>query len=96
MRPTPAPTGTATLGVLGTTCTSCERRVRRALEAVPGVVSVGVNRADGLAIVAYDSAIATPAQLADAVSATGYAATAVSAERAPAPEARVSCGCCAA
>jgi Cu+-exporting ATPase len=93
---THSPTSTATLGVFGMTCTACEQRVRRALEAMPGVVSVGVNRADKQAIVAYDATLVTPARLADAVSDAGYSATAVSAERVPAPAARVSCGCCAA
>jgi P-type Cu+ transporter len=73
----PPPTATALLGVYGMRGASGERRVRRALESIPGVASVGVSRAYRQAVVAYDASQMAPAALAEAVVAAGFGAIAI-------------------
>ncbi|MCL5734280.1 MAG: heavy metal translocating P-type ATPase [Actinobacteria bacterium] len=57
--------------VHGMSCAACEAKVRRALEAVPGVLEVSVNVTTGRVAVTYDPP-ATPAQFAETVSSLGY------------------------
>jgi copper chaperone CopZ len=66
---TPAsPTGeVVTLKIEGWTCASCEKDIRRALLAVPGVKSADVSYARGGAIVVIEAGRVTPDQLVQAV-----------------------------
>jgi copper chaperone CopZ len=63
---------TRRFGVRGMTCASCERRVRRALAAVPGVEEVLVDVPGGVATLRYDPARAPFVVLQAAVAAAGY------------------------
>ncbi|MCC6173853.1 MAG: heavy-metal-associated domain-containing protein [Chloroflexi bacterium] len=58
--------------VQGMTCGSCERHVQKALRAVPGVETVRVDVASGMAVVERDPAAAPIEQLVLAVKAAGY------------------------
>ncbi len=69
------------LQIDGMTCASCVAKVEAALAAVPGVLSARVNLADATASVSALSP--DPAALIDAVAATGYAATPLSAGTRP-------------
>ena len=66
------------------TCAACQARVQRALVKTPGVDSAAVNLMMNNAAVTYDPSVASPAQLVDAIRATGYGADL------PAPERTVS------
>ncbi len=68
------PEETVELAVEGMHCASCVGRAERALLAVPGVLEVGVNLATERARVRLARGAATPAGLARAVEAVGYAA----------------------
>jgi heavy metal translocating P-type ATPase len=68
------PEETAELAVEGMRCASCVGRAERALLAVPGVLEAGVNLATERARVRLARGAATPADLARAVEAAGYAA----------------------
>ncbi|MGI4802522.1 MAG: heavy metal translocating P-type ATPase, partial [Janthinobacterium lividum] len=61
----------------GMTCASCVRRVERALEAVPGVVSVSVNLATERARIVRDGIDAGSAPLIAAVERAGYHAASI-------------------
>lgn len=60
--------------VTGMTCAACQARVQRALATTPGVHEASVNVMLSNATVEFDPAATTPAQLVDAVRATGYGA----------------------
>ncbi len=60
------------LAVRGMTCAACVRRIETALTDVPGVRQAAVNLATERAQVAFDPATATPAAIAQAVTAAGY------------------------
>jgi Cu+-exporting ATPase len=68
---TPA-TESLTLPVLGMTCASCQHHVEEALRATAGVESARVDLMAHRANVVFNPAIATPAQLVDAIRAAGY------------------------
>lgn len=68
---------TATLSVAGMTCAACPITVKRALSRVPGVTGAEVDLGQRRAIVTYDDARTSPADLAKAVSDAGYPAQAV-------------------
>jgi len=70
---TPAnPTGDViTLKIKGWTCASCEKGIRRALLAVPGVKSADVSYARGGAIVVIEPGRVVPDQLVQAVASAG-------------------------
>jgi copper chaperone CopZ len=59
-----------TLDISGMTCSHCAAHVTRALEGVPGVRIEKV--AIGSATVSYEPASASPAQIAAAVTESGY------------------------
>lgn len=61
----------ALLGVMGMGCPTCATRVRNALLAEPGVLSVQIDLSHGLARVAYDRERTTERGLLDAVAAAG-------------------------
>ncbi len=61
-----------TLKIDGMSCGHCVTAVRTALEGVEGVTVESVSL--GAATVAYDPAVVTPEELAQAVNDTGYAA----------------------
>lgn len=67
---------TTELKITGMTCAHCERAVQTALEAVPGVSSVRVDRNAGSATVSGDAAVA---DLVAAVAEEGYSAEAAQA-----------------
>jgi copper chaperone CopZ len=60
-----------TLKIDGWTCASCEKDIRRALLAVPGVKSADVSYARGGAIVEIEPGRVTPDQLIQAVASAG-------------------------
>jgi Cu+-exporting ATPase len=68
---TPA-TESITLPVLGMTCASCQHHVEEALRATAGVESARVDLMAHRASVDFDPAIATPAQMVEAIRAAGY------------------------
>jgi Cu+-exporting ATPase len=65
-------TESLTLPVLGMTCASCQHHVEEALRATAGVESAHVDLMAHRASVVFDPAIATPAQLVEAIRAAGY------------------------
>ena len=70
----PARNARVTLNVASMSCASCVGRVDKALEAVPGVLSVSVNLAAETATVEYLEGVATPADLMAASAEIGYPA----------------------
>ena len=69
--PSPA-TESLTLPVLGMTCASCQHHVETALRSTVGVESARVDLMAHRANVVFNPAIATPAQLVEAIRAAGY------------------------
>jgi Cu+-exporting ATPase len=72
--PTAMPTATPTefrIGVTGMTCATCAGRVEKALAAVPGVLSAGVNLATETAAITTDGRVPAAA-IGKAIEATGY------------------------
>lgn len=65
----------AHLAIDGMTCGGCAAKVRRTLEALPGVATATVDLAQHQATVGYDPATVSPAALAQAVEALGYGVT---------------------
>lgn len=63
------------LAVRGMSCESCERTVGLMLRRTPGVLNATVSVERGEAVVTYDPAKATPADLARVVRQLGYEAT---------------------
>ena len=59
--------------ISGMTCEHCEKRVREALEAVPGVASASVDLGSGLATVSFSASVDDAALIA-AVESKGYGA----------------------
>ncbi|GGO59633.1 Cu+-exporting ATPase [Roseovarius pacificus] len=68
----PAREATTTLTVTGMTCASCTGRVERTLTGQPGVLNASVNLASETATVRYLPGATDPAQLARAVTESGY------------------------
>lgn len=66
-----APTEIVTLKIEGWTCASCEKDIRRALLAVPGVRSAEVSYKRGGAIVEVEPGRVGPEQLIQAVAGAG-------------------------
>jgi P-type Cu2+ transporter len=58
--------------VTGMSCASCAAAVEKALSAQKGVVSAGVNYANADAVVEYDTVLADPSGLRNAIKAIGY------------------------
>lgn len=67
----PALAETITLKIDGWTCANCEKDIRRALLAIPGVKRAEVSYARGGAIVEVDPALVKPEQLIQAVARAG-------------------------
>ena len=67
---------TKTLKVEGMMCTHCEARVKKALEAVPGVESAAADHAAGTAVVTLSAPVADEA-LRAAVEAQDFKVTGV-------------------
>lgn len=63
-----------TLSVQGMTCQHCERRVKKAIEALAGEGAAQVSAAESRAVVAPANPV-DPAALAEAVTKAGYPAT---------------------
>ncbi|MBI2388591.1 MAG: heavy-metal-associated domain-containing protein [Deltaproteobacteria bacterium] len=68
-----AGTKTVTLAIEGMTCGACAVGVKKALRSIDGVSEV--KMADKGAVVQYDPAKASPAQMVEAVSKLGYKAS---------------------
>jgi Cu+-exporting ATPase len=69
------PTATVAFPVRGMTCANCARNIERSLEAkVLGVLSAAVNFASEQAVVEYLPDLASPADMAAALSAAGFEA----------------------
>lgn len=64
-------TETVTLKIDGWTCRSCEKDIRRAVLAVPGVKAAEVSYARGGAVVTVESGRVSPDQLTKAVESAG-------------------------
>jgi Cu+-exporting ATPase len=73
----------AVLPIEGMTCASCVRRVEKSLAKVPGVADANVNFATEQAVVRFDPAQTSLADLRAAVDKAGYRVGEVSAEAAP-------------
>jgi periplasmic mercuric ion binding protein len=67
----------ATFSVENMTCALCGVTVQAALEAVPGVRGVRVERGEARATVIYDDAATTVAELGAALANAGFPATAI-------------------
>ena len=78
----PAARDSFALDVTGLTCASCVSRAEATLRRLPGVLSASVNLATGRADIVVLRGALRPVDAADALTATGYAATPVSAETA--------------
>jgi Cu+-exporting ATPase len=65
-------TESITLPILGMSCASCQHHVEEALRATAGVESAHVDLMSHRASVVFDPAQAAPAQLVEAVRASGY------------------------
>ncbi len=63
------------LHVEGMTCASCKVTVRMALKKLDGVKNATVNVEEKSALVEYDPAKVTPAQMVEAVNKSGYRAS---------------------
>ncbi len=63
-----------TVSVTGMTCAACQSFLQRTLDAQPGVANASVNLMLHNASVAYDPARTSPAQIVEAIRATGYGA----------------------
>ena len=73
--PTATSESQAIVEIKGMTCAGCETTVRFALERIPGVGSAEVNVERAEAVVDYDPARVSPAEVAHELSrATGYEA----------------------
>ncbi|MGI8915301.1 MAG: cation transporter, partial [Chloroflexota bacterium] len=68
----PSATVTTQFAVEGTTCTSCVRRIEKALAKVPGVQEATVNLSTERARVVFDAAFVDPERPAAAVEQAGY------------------------
>ncbi len=58
--------------VTGMSCASCAAAVEKALSGQKGVVNAGVNYANADAVVEYDTVLADPSRLRNAIKAIGY------------------------
>jgi Cu+-exporting ATPase len=65
---------TARIPVTGMTCAACQSAVQRALQKQPGVEDAAVNLMMANATVTYDPDTVQPADLVEAIRATGYGA----------------------
>lgn len=65
---------TVTLSVENMTCVLCPITVRKAIENSPGVLTVNVDLERQTAVVTFDDALGTVAQLAEASTNAGYPA----------------------
>ncbi len=79
----PATLDTSRLDVTGMTCASCVGRVERTLTRLPGVAQAQVNLTTGIATVSHAASVSAT-QLAQAVTAAGYATTPIRDDAPPA------------
>ena len=68
---------TVTFAVTGMTCAGCELGTRTVLKRLPGVATADVSYEKGTAVVTYDPAKVTVAQMVAAIKTLGYIATKV-------------------
>lgn len=68
---------TITFAVKGMTCAGCVLSTRKVLTRLPGVAKADVSYEKGTAVVTYDPAKVTEAQMIGAIKALGYTATKV-------------------
>ncbi|MDR1131504.1 MAG: cation transporter [Oscillospiraceae bacterium] len=62
------------LRVEGMSCGHCEIAVQDAVRKLPGIKKVKASRRKKETVIDYDASLATPEQIANAISATGYSA----------------------
>jgi len=65
-------TSTTRFTVEGMTCSECAARVEKSIRALPGIASVAIDLASGLATVDYDVAKCTRDQIRQAIISAGY------------------------
>lgn len=65
---------TETFDILGMSCDACVGHVTRALTGLDGVQSAVVTLSDSTAVVTYDLAVVTIAQMQESVADEGYEA----------------------
>lgn len=82
------------LAVQRMTCAACERRVRSALHAHPGVRNAAIQLRSGRVEVEVERTLATPEQVAASVTRIGYPAAVVGAATKNPVLPPVACGCC--
>ncbi len=73
-RATAQTTTQVSLHVEGMTCGACPHTVKIALEHIEGVTQARVSQRQGRALVTYDAARVTPAQMVRAIADAGYTA----------------------
>ncbi len=71
---TPPDLESTAFAVEGMNCASCVSHVEKAVKSVAGVSAAEVNLARGRAVVRFDSMQTGPAQIADAITSSGYKA----------------------
>src|SRR6202035_6118073 len=76
-----SPLATAELELGGMHCSACATRIQKTLGRLPAVASASVNLATTRAFVSYDPARLDTDQICSAVSAVGYSAAPVVADR---------------
>lgn len=86
---------TITLSVAGMSCGSCERRIRKELDLVPGYRDAKADLAAGRVNVSYDPGAATPGQMVAAVVRAGYPAEVAPDATEVRSDGAATCGCCA-
>lgn len=69
-------TTTARFVVQGMNCNSCVERVQKAVRQLPGIASVQVDLASGVAAVEHEPDKVTAEQIRQQIAAAGYAANA--------------------
>lgn len=74
LRPAPAKK-TVAFKIQGMTCGGCVFAVRKVLSRLPGVSKTDVSYEKSRAVVTYDPALATTAQMVAAIKTLGYSAT---------------------
>ena len=60
------------LNVEGMSCSHCEKRVKAALDAIRGVISVSVNLDEGKVAVDYDTTGVSEEQIKETIIEAGY------------------------
>jgi len=68
----PDTTTTTRFTIEGMTCSACTTRVQKAVNALPGIASVAIDLATGLATIDYNVAKTTRDEIRQAIISAGY------------------------